>query len=217
MPVLSGGGTTPKERVDIIAGGAARIPLGEIQSDKESFEALRYSESGGMSPLFATRLPVTRQMDASLRFAGSAIRIDTRYSFRVIEQLRLIGSLAPYIGWLPQRDPLTEKTGRGIRYGIDVPWVLGFSIAGIYEVWSGLHVGLDGIDGSIDNADHRTHLSGQGVRPGAIVGFAAGFRHFHTLVELTVDYEWWEFGQEENHRTISGISLTPAFAIRLRF
>jgi hypothetical protein len=216
MPALSGGETTPAQRVDLTLGGATRIVLGDFNSDKDDRSALSYAETGGISPLLIARFAVEDEVDLGLRLSGSAAQIEGRFGFQLNGELRIIGSVAPYLGWLPLRDSITDQKGLGFRYGVDTPWVLAFSAGGIYEAWTGICLSVDGASGSLDEEGDGTRFSGFGLRPGALIGFAVGFRRLYALIELTVNHEWWRFDQADTKSELSGFSFTPAFALRLR-
>lgn len=216
LPALSGGDTTPKQRVDLTLGGTTRIVLGDLNSDEDDPGALNYAETGGVSPLLITRVAIDDEVDLGLRLFGSAAQLEGRVGFPLSARLKIVGSVAPYFGLLPLRDSTTDEKGMGFRYGVDTPWVLAFSAGGIYEAWTGLCFSVDGASGSLDRNGDEKKFSGFGLRPGALVGFAVGFRHLYTLVELTVNHEWWRFNQNDSQSEFSGFSFTPAFALRLR-
>jgi hypothetical protein len=216
MPALSGGATTPRQRVDLAFGGATRVVVGDLNAEEAERNALSYAETGGVSPLVTTRYGVDDEVDLGLRLFGSSGQIEGRLGFRLNDQLRLIGSIAPYLGWLPLRDSTTDQKGRGFRYGVDTPWVLAFSAGGIYEAWTGLCFSVDGASGSLDEDGDESSFSGFRLRPGALIGFAVGFRRLYALIELTVNREWWWLEQNSSESELSGFSLTPAFALRLR-
>jgi len=216
MPALNGGETTPRQRVDLVLGGATRIVTGALNPEEDDRRATGYAESGGVSPLLITRIAVDDKVDLGIRLSGSAAQIEGRVGFQLNEELTIIGGIAPYFGWLPISELTADKDGEGFRYGVDTPWVLAFSMGGIYEAWTGLCLSVDAASGSLDDNEDKIKFSGFGLRPGALIGFAVGFRHLYVLVELTVNHEWWWFDQNSTHILLSGISLTPAFALRLR-
>ncbi|MBN1652700.1 MAG: hypothetical protein JXA30_02875 [Deltaproteobacteria bacterium] len=216
MPTLSGGETTPKERVDVTIGGAARITPDQIFRERESQNTLSYATAGGVTPLFSTRVAVGEEIDLGAGVSGSAAQVEARLAFELAAPLRIIGGLAPYLGWLPLRDPTSDEKGRGIRFGFTTPWVLALSAGGIYEAWGGLCLGLDAVSGSLDENGDEIEFFGYGVRPGVVAGFAVGFRRVYALIELTVNHEWWGLEQNHTHSSFNGFSFLPAFALRLR-
>jgi len=216
MPALSGGETTPRQRFDLTLGGASRIVLGDLSSYEDDQNALSYAESGGVSPLLMTRFAVDDNADLGIRLSGSAALIEGRVGFQLDEEFRIIGGLAPFLGWLPILDSTSDRKGQGFRYGVGTPWVLAFSAGGIYEAWAGVCMSVEGVSGSLDEDEDESKFSGFGLRPGALIGFAVGFRHLYALLELTVSHEWWRLDQNGTQSELSGFSFTPAFALRLR-
>jgi hypothetical protein len=214
MPALTGGEITPWKSADFAIGGAARVGLGKLHPDDNSMSALSAVESGGVSPIVATRVAVDDNADLGLRLSGSVVQVEGRYGLKLTEELTFIGGVLPYLGWLPLRDTIADEKVGGIRYGAYSPWVLAMSVGGIYEAWTGLCFSIDGASGTLGK---DTSVSGFGIRPGALIGFGVGFHHLHALVELTVNHEWWRVEQDDKEKSLSGFSLTPAFALRLRF
>jgi hypothetical protein len=215
--VLSGGTTTPEGRVDIAAGGAARLPLGRLDAAREPDQGLGFLQPGGISPLLSAGLPLASRTDLGLLASGAAFQARIRHGFRLSEEVALLGAVAPFLGWLPLRDPeRRDLKGGGLRAGAELPWVMAISLGGLYEAWAGVRAGVEHDRGSLEGTNETIELSGTGFRAGALLGVGLGFRRLHALLEIAADHEWWWLAGDPGSWLLSGFSLTPAFALRLR-
>jgi hypothetical protein len=121
--------------------------------------------------------------------------------------------LAPYGGWIPDRD----QSGSGGRVGFEVPFVYGMEIGGVYEMWIGARASGEYVFGDFQVAGSEQNASGAGVRAGPVVGMALGVRRVHALIELTAAYEHWFIDHAGESLDRGGFVLIPGFGIRFRF
>lgn len=216
-PTLSGGSTTPKGRTDLALGGAARVPTGELRDTGPLGTRLNEAaDAGGVVPVAVFRRGLTRHLDLGLMVAGPLGRLEVRGEVGAREgstRPTWLWAAAPYLGAVPDRD----GSGRGVRFGLDVPFVRAIDFGGIYDVWVGPRVGLEGVRGrfrdDLGAAGEGWQLS---LRAGAVLGLAAGFRRVHALLEVTVAWEqqWGELQGIDLSR--GGLVLIPAFGLRVR-
>jgi hypothetical protein len=154
--------------------------------------------------------------DLGLMVSGSTVRLDVRYERVLAEgttRKALVVGMAPYGGWIPDRD----ESGRGGRVGFEVPFVFGVEIGGIYELWLGARGSGEYVFGDFQIAGSEERASGAGIRAGPVVGMALGVRRIHALVELTAAYEYWFIDHAGASLNRGGFVLIPGFGIRLRF
>jgi hypothetical protein len=199
-PLLSGGRTVPRDRTELMLGAAIRVPVGDLVPELPDDNALAYAAPGGVAPLGSVRHGIDPNVDLGIDVVGSTLRGLVR------GQLSL-GSVSLILGVMPEIGVMSADT-TSIRAGALGSAVIGIDITSLYEAWIGVRVGLE-------------HLAGEGVgmsglRTGGVVGIAAGFRRFHVLVELAVDHEYWWGTRDDISIERNGLSLTPAFALRLR-
>ncbi len=145
--------------------------------------------------------------DIGVTLASSALTFAGRYTFGVSDTTRIILGLSPSVGRLMSDD------ASGTYYGITLPAVVSFDLGGVYELWTGARIGLDRATG---NVAAESMLAMTGFRVGGVVGLALGFRTIAALIELAADYESWTGATPLTEAKMSGIVLTPAFAIRIR-
>lgn len=218
LPTFQGGSVTPRYRGDIAAGGAARLPFGDLRpsEDDAAQAAFREADGGGVVPVAYARLGAADEMDIGLMAAGTTVRLDVRKE-RVLEEdttrRAFVYAIAPYVGFLPDRG---EINGHATRFGVDVPLTYGLDIGGIYEAWVGPRLQLEGLVGAFDDGggnDQDTALFI--LRTGGVAGIAAGFRRVHALFELSFawEHQWGESGTRVSR---GGLVLTPAFGLRIR-
>jgi hypothetical protein len=220
MPAMSGGSIAPKHRTDLALGGAARVPLGDLRDpavvDPGQSEYRYAADAGGVVPMAYARYGIGRAWDLGLMVSGTTVRAEARYA-RVLREgtarSSLILGLAPYGGWIPERD----RSGSGGRVGFEVPFVYGVDIGGIYEIWAGARVSGEYVRGDFQLMGQQERASGGGVRGGPILGMALGVRRIHALVELTAAYERWFIDHAGTSLDRGGFVLIPGFALRLRF
>lgn len=220
VPAMMGASTTPKNRTDIGLGGAARVPLGELRDplvlDPGASEYRYAADAGGVVPMAYGRYGLAENWDLGLMVSGTTVRADARYE-RVLSdgttRKALVVGMAPYGGWIPDRD----GSGRGGRVGFEVPFVFGVEIGGIYELWLGARGSGEYVFGDFQVAGSEQKASGAGVRAGPVIGMALGVRRIHALVELTAAYEYWFIDHAGASLNRGGFVLIPGFGIRLRF
>ena len=220
VPAMSGGSTTPKNRTDIGLGGAARIPLGDLRDpvmpDPGQSQYRYAADAGGVVPMAYGRYGLGRNWDLGLMVSGPTVRVEARYESVLQEgttRSTLIVGLAPYGGWIPDRD----QSGSGGRVGVDVPFVFGVEIGGIYEMWLGARDRGEYVFGDFQVSGSEQRASGEGLRAGTVIGMALGVRLVNALVELTAAYEYWFIDHAGASLDRGGFVLIPGFGIRLRF
>ena len=220
MPAMSGGSIAPEHRTDFALGGAARVPLGDLRDpavvDPGQSEYRYAADAGGVVPMVYARYGIGRAWDLGLMVSGTTVRVEARYAHVLREgtaRSSLIVGLAPYGGWIPERD----QSGSGGRVGFEVPFVYGVDIGGIYEIWLGARASGEGVFGDFQLMGSQARASGGGVRAGPLIGMGLGVRRIHVLVELTAAYEHWFIDHAGTSLDRGGFVLIPGFALRLRF
>jgi hypothetical protein len=161
------------------------------------------------------RYGLTDKWDLGLMVAGTTVRAEARYAHVLQEgttRSSLIVGLAPYGGWIPDRD----VSGSGGRVGFEVPFVYGIEIGGVYEIWIGARGSGEYVFGDFQVAGSERKASGAGVRAGPVIGMALGVRRVHALIELTAAYEYWFIDHAGVSLNRGGFVLIPGFGIRLR-
>jgi hypothetical protein len=219
VPAMSGGSTTPRKRTDFGLGGAARVPLGDLRdpalSDPGESEYRYAADAGGVVPMAYGRYGIGRNWDLGLMVSGTTVRAETRHETVLREgtaRSSLVVGLAPYGGWIPDRD----ESGNGGRVGLEVPFVYGVEIGGVYEIWVGARGSGEYVFGDFQVAGSDQKASGAGLRLGPVVGMALGVRRIHALVELSAAYEYWLIDHAGRSLDRGGFVLIPGFGIRLR-
>jgi hypothetical protein len=220
MPAMSGGSTTPEHRTDVALGGAARVPLGALKdpavSDPGQSQYRYATDAGGVVPMAYGRYGIAKNWDLGLMVSGATVRAEARYE-RVLREgttrTTLIVGMAPYGGWIPDRD----QSGSGGRVGFEVPFVFGAAIGGIYEIWLGARGSGEYVFGDFQISGSKQRASGAGVRAGPVIGMALGVTRIHALVELSAAYEYWFIDHAGTSLDRGGFVLIPGFGIRLRF
>lgn len=205
LPTLSGGRTTPDDRTDLALGGAIRVPVGDLAAQPvEADRVLRSAAAGGAVPVAMVRHGVSPDIDLGVESAGTTLRLSARGQLD-LGTVGLMAGVVPHIG-------LAEDPAEAGRLGVSLPLVLAVDVLSVAEAWLGVRGTVEHAFGQLDG----DALSVTGVRAGGVVGLAVGFRRFHVLLELGVDYERWigELADREIDR--DGVVLTPAFAFRLR-
>ena len=220
VPSMSGGALTPRHRTDLGLGGAARVPLGDLRDpavlDPGQSEYRYAADAGGVVPMAYGRYGLAERWDLGLMVSGATVRAEARYE-RVLQEgttrKALVVGMAPYGGWIPDRD----RSGRGGRVGFEVPFVFGAEIGGIYEIWIGARGSGEYVFGDFQIAASKQRASGAGLRIGPVIGMALGVRRVHALVELTAAYEHWFIDHAGTSLDRGGFVLIPGFGIRFRF
>ncbi len=220
MPAMSGGTTTPEHRTDFAFGGAARIPLGDLKDpamlDPGQSEYRYAADAGGVVPMVYGRYGIARAWDLGLMVSGTTVRVEARYQRLLRDgttRSSLIVGLAPYGGWIPERD----DSGQGGRAGFEVPFVYGVDIGGIYEIWAGIRASGEYVFGDFQIVGSEQRASGGGVRAGPLIGMALGIPRIHVLIELSAAYERWFIDHAGTSLDRGGFVLIPGFGVRLRF
>lgn len=219
VPSMSGASTVPKNRTDFGLGGAARVPLGALKDpavlDPGDSQYRYAADAGGVVPMAYGRYGIARNWDLGLMVSGATVRLDARYE-RVLREgttrSALVVGMAPYGGWIPDRD----QSGSGGRAGFEVPFVYGVEIGGVYELWLGARGSGEYVFGDFQVEGSEQRASGAGLRIGPVIGMALGVRRVHALVELTAAYEYWFIDHAGTALDRGGFVLIPGFGIRLR-
>lgn len=205
-PVLSGGSTTPAGRSDVAVGGAYRFPLGELAQGevRDAFES--EALEAGPVPVVRYRYGFSPEFDAGVTVVGPALSADGRYTLWVDEahSLRPAFSLGA--------NATAGLFSEGFRFGAGVVPLFALSATSLLEVWLGPKLALDGVS----TGDAHGSVSARGFSAGGVFGLGAGFRNVHVLMELAVVHEWWDGSSATQDLQFSGVSLTPAFALRVR-
>jgi hypothetical protein len=221
QPAFVGGSTTPSRRADVGFGGAVRIATGDLRNGGvETTNASSYREAAeatGVVPAAYGRYGLPHHLDLGLMAAGTLFRLELRREHVIAEgttRPTFLYGLAPYAGYVGSRD----DQGQGNRLGLELPLAYAVELGGVYEVWAGARFAVERIHGEFFRTDAGAQVgaTGFGLRGGAVLGMALGFRRVHTLIELTASYEryWVEHGGQSLDR--GGFVLTPAFALRVR-
>jgi len=213
-PLLAGARTTPLARGDVLVGAAARVPLGSLrraaQPSSAESDLLSLAGREGIVPVAVARIGVGRRMDLGLTVAGSAASVAVRFTVPLDDAGRgsLLLGVAPEVRWAgPQGLD-------GVGLGADVFAVVSRSFSGVYEVWTGLRMGL--LAGSGHVADRDIEASALGVRAGGLIGLALGLKTVTGMFELALDYESYTGEVGGRRASVRGLALTPAFALRIR-
>lgn len=209
-PTLAGGRTVPPGRSDLAAGGAFRVPVGELVAQplpEDDEQLLAFGAPGGAAPVVFARHGLDEHLDLGVEASGSSVRASLRGRIP-------LGSLAHVlIGIVPHAGAVSDLEGNdAFRGGAMLPIVLGAEVFSMYEAWIGARVGLEHVTGEL--ASRSVGLTG--VRTGGVVGLGVGFRRLMLLVELAVDHELWWGSLGDTRIERNGVALTPAFALRLR-
>ena len=220
VPAMIGASTTPNNRTDVGFGGAARVPLGELKDpaviDPGDSQYRYAADAGGVVPMAYGRYGLADRWDLGLMVSGATVRAEVRYERVLTEgttRKALVVGMAPYGGWIPDRD----QSGGGGRVGFEVPFAFGVEIGGIYEIWLGARGSGEYVFGDFQIAGSEQRASGAGLRAGPVVGMALGIRRIHVLVELTAAYEHWFIDHAGTSLDRGGFVLIPGFGVRLRF
>jgi hypothetical protein len=220
LPTFSGGSTTPHDREDLAVGLAARAPALDLSapSGGGADELLTLAAPGGVVPAGALRFGLDGGWDLGVVVAGSGGRLEVRTG-------GLLGSSVTWhvgaaISGAYQRsearqidDDTTLAGAEGYRVGGLVPLSVGMALGGIFEAWGTVRLGAEHVGGSVGAASGDAWT----LRSGLALGLAVGFRRVHVMVELAVDFEHvrGQLGGAVIER--SGLVLTPATALRIRF
>lgn len=221
VPALTFGSTTPHRRTDVAAGGAARIARGAVRASANGIPDLESTrgtvDATGIVPTAVVRYGLGERLDLGLTAAGTAFRIDLRTERELRQgstRVALVYGLAPSYGYL---DPVGTDEGAGHRIGLEPVLALGIDFGGLYDVWAGPRLIVDGLVGRFeDAAGVLRDARGTRLDVGGVFGIAAGLRRVHAYLEISVLHErWWgRTGTTSFDR--DGLVLLPAFGLRLR-
>lgn len=222
-PMLSGGQTTPVDRVDLGLGGAFRAPTLDLAprsggEEPRAERLMQFAEPGGVAPVAWMRWGIDEQWDFGVMASSSVLRLEARSESVVLPAYaaRAFWGISPYGGYArSDRVGEGDSAAEGWRIGALAPLGLALALGGIVEGWGGVRLGFEHAEGDLGNA--QPSGSANGFRAGVFLGFAAGFRRVHALIELVIDYEYWavEIGDAALER--QGLALTPGWALRIRF
>lgn len=217
VPLLTGARTTPVSRGDVLAGAAVRVPLGSLRRAEQpghtEAELLTLAGREGIVPLVATRIGVSRRMDLGVMVAGSAASVAVRVTVPLDEE----GKASLLLGFAPEVSWAGSQGYDGVGLGGDLFAVLSRSFSGVYEVWAGVRLGLGAVSGSgSERLAEPIDASAFGVRAGGLIGLALGLKTVTGLLELAADYESYSGEIGGRRASARGVSLTPAFALRIR-
>lgn len=220
LPSLSGGSTTPREREDLAIGVAARAPALDLSGPTEpgASELLTLAGPGGVVPVGSFRAGLEGGWDLGAIVAGSGGRLEVRSGGLLGSSLTYHVGVAlsgAYQGSQERQTAMDETlaAAEGFRVGALVPVGIGLAIGGIFEAWGSVRLGAEYVNGSVGITSGDAWV----LRSGLALGLGVGFRRVHLLVELAVDFEHvrGQLGGASIER--SGIVLTPAAALRIRF
>lgn len=219
-PALTGGSTTPNRRGDVLAGGAARVPFGDLREHGTPVATdsryRRDAQSAGIVPVVAARYGLAHDVDLGLMVAGATLRAELRREHVLAEtstRPSFVYALAPYVGLIDGGDALG---GRATRFGLDLPLTYAVDFGGVYEFWLGARFSAEAVRGRLARDGALEHVDAGKLSGGALVGLGLGFRRLHVLLELTTAYERWWGHHGDQSVSRGGLVLTPAFALRLR-
>lgn len=220
LPTFSGGSVTPHDREDLAVGVAARAPALDLSAPTTGGESelLTLAAPGGVVPAGVLRFGLDGGWDLGVVVAGSGGRFEVRTG-------GLLGSSLTWhvgaaVSGAYQRSEArqidvdtTLSAAEGYRIGALVPLSVGMALGGIFEAWGTVRLGAEHVGGSVGGSSGDAWT----LRSGLALGLAVGFRRVHVMVELAVDFEHvrGQLGGVAIDR--SGIVLTPATALRIRF
>ena len=219
MPSWSGARTTPPGRFDLAAGAAIRVPIdalrpGDPAATEAQRRALGLATAGGASPGAGARAGLGEAVDLGLRVIGTTAQAELRGAISLGDErtVRLLLGVAPFAGLVGDREQ-----SRGWRTGVELPVMVGYEIGGLYELAVGVRAAGERISADVATPGGPTGtLDAWHWRVGAVLGLGLGFRRLFVFVELAADYEWLVATLDGADAGTSGLSLTPAFALRWR-
>lgn len=221
MPAITGGSTTPHLRTDLAAGGAARIASRDVRASANGVPELESNrdavDANGIVPVAAVRYGLGERLDLGLVAAGTGFRFDVRGE-TVLRQgttrVALVYGAGPSYGYLVPRG---SDSGGAHRFGLEPIVSVSVDFGGLYDVWVGPRLIVDGLLGRFEDAT-ATLKDARGMRldVGGVFGIAAGVRRVHAFVEISALYERWWGSQGGTTFDRHGLVLLPAFGLRLR-
>lgn len=221
VPTLSGGRTTPSKRSDVALGSSFRIPVtaeviprGQPPGDVRD-ALLAATVPGGAAPVAFYRYGLGPQTDVGVLVAGTFLQAQLRTTLELVPGLRLVAGLSPGLGTV-HPNSAAAPGGLLVRAGGMAPVVLTLDVISLLELWVGTRLGLDTVQGDLDESGGARGVSLHGLRTGGVAGLALGFRRMAVLAELAVDHEFYWGTTGETSVSRGGWVLTPSFALRLR-
>lgn len=221
MPAILGGSTTPHLRSDVAAGAAARIAHGDVRASENGTPDLDANrgavDATGVVPVVAARYGLGEHLDLGIVAAGTGLRFDVRAE-TVLRQgttrIALVYGAGPSYGYVASPG---SESGGAHRVGIEPIVSLSVDFGGLYDVWVGPRILVDGLVGRFEDSAGALH-DARGLRLdlGGVFGIAAGFRRVHAFVELSAMHERWWGSQAGIAFDRHGLVLLPAFGLRLR-
>jgi hypothetical protein len=219
-PSLSGGATTPSGRVDMAFGGAARVPLGalrDVAGVRGDHAVQRTALGEGVTPIGFGRYGINRHTDVELAVLGASVRVAYRHEWLLSDGInRTVWLVSPSLLLGKAHDREADGARGGLRSSLEVPLLYSADYGGVYETWIGPRVGLEYIKGDFTVERGISSVHASGLRAGAVLGFVAGFRRIHAMIELGAAYEHWWMRADGERRQRGGVVLIPAFALRVR-
>ncbi len=219
-PSLSGGATTPTRRVDMALGGAARLPTGQLRGvpGMRGDQAVQRSALGeGITPIGFGRYGINRHTDVELAVLGASARVAYRHEWLLADGInRTVWLVSPSFMLGKAYDREADAARGGVRGSLEVPLLYSADYGGVYETWIGPRVGFEYIVGDFTIDTGTSRVQAAGLRAGSVLGFAAGFRRIHAMIELGAAYEHWWVRADGERRQRGGVVLIPAFALRVR-
>lgn len=221
LPAITGGSTTPHLRTDLAAGASARIASRDVRASANGvpdLDAHRGAvDANGVVPVAAVRYGLNEHLDLGLVAAGTGLRFDVRGE-TVLRQgstrVALVYGAGPTYGYLVPRG---SESGGAHRVGLEPIATVSVDVGGLYDVWVGPRVLVDGWVGRFeDAAGVLRDARGMRLDAGGVFGIAAGFRRVHAFIEISALYERWWGSQGGTSFDRHGLVLLPAFGLRLR-
>ncbi len=187
----------------------------------------------GITPFVAARVGIGHGYEGGLAYTGRGARVDARRAIELGDSgltlsLGLGGSAAFYGRTQGGTLPAVELSSlRG--YGADAPVLVGWeSDAGLYKAWLGARGGFEhAVIETLTSEPRSTgpgtlvptpvRLEGDRFYAGGVFGFAAGFRHVHVAMEISVAYQTVTGTYNGTSATVSGLTATPATALWFGF
>jgi hypothetical protein len=176
-------------------------------TDEEVNELYRVSTAAALNPPGATphigiAFTVVDNLEVSLRYASSSLRLGSRYQFLHKEKHKVDASVGLGLGYFILPVPLGDTFDPIVtlddftRFQVDVPLVFGTS-GSWYRLWGGprfmythfgteLTLGIPEIPNVAPARSEVASFNGNGVYVGGQAGVAVGYRYVFLGFELTV-------------------------------
>jgi hypothetical protein len=187
--------------------------------DSPSRAALTLAAREGAAPVGVVRYGLGERRDVGVGLTGTSAELSFRQAVPLDDAGRghVVFGVSPVVRW--RVDPGSEVAdpasagGRtsGVGFGAQLPILLTRTFSGVYDLWGGLRLAVEGARGRVDG--ERT--GAMVYRAGAVFGLGIGLKTLAVLVEIAADYEQVDF-EREGVASVSDLILTPAFALRVR-